>query len=100
MPTTGALAATAVAIPAVSVLPLPAPASWPYLGLSGVLTTVCYAITLARKGPELIPARVRIPSYAVWDTVVFALNILAFIFIGLDPNTDFLRGEVDLDASR
>jgi CPA1 family monovalent cation:H+ antiporter len=53
------------------------------LGLSGVLTTVCYAITLARKGPELIPARVRIPSYAVWDTVVFALNILAFIFIGL-----------------
>ena len=25
----------------------------------------------------------RIPSYAVWETVVFALNILAFIFIGL-----------------
>jgi CPA1 family monovalent cation:H+ antiporter len=25
----------------------------------------------------------RLPSYAVWDTVVFALNILAFIFIGL-----------------
>src|SRR4030095_2100004 len=29
------------------------------------------------------PARIRIPSYAVWETVVFALNILAFIFIGL-----------------
>jgi CPA1 family monovalent cation:H+ antiporter len=53
------------------------------LGLSGVLTTVCYAIMLARSGPERIPARMRIPSYAVWDTVVFALNILAFIFIGL-----------------
>ena len=25
----------------------------------------------------------RIPTYAVWETVVFALNILAFIFIGL-----------------
>ena len=25
----------------------------------------------------------RIPSYAVWETVVFALNILAFILIGL-----------------
>jgi CPA1 family monovalent cation:H+ antiporter len=25
----------------------------------------------------------RIPTYAVWDTVIFALNILAFIFIGL-----------------
>ena len=30
-----------------------------------------------------MPARLRIPSYAVWDTVIFALNILAFIFIGL-----------------
>jgi CPA1 family monovalent cation:H+ antiporter len=54
-----------------------------HIGLSGVLTTVCYAIALARTGPERIPARMRIPSYAVWDTVVFALNILAFIFIGL-----------------
>ena len=25
----------------------------------------------------------RIPTYAVWETAVFALNILAFIFIGL-----------------
>jgi len=54
-----------------------------HIGLSGVLTTVCYAIALARRGPERIPAWMRIPSYAVWDTVVFALNILAFIFIGL-----------------
>jgi CPA1 family monovalent cation:H+ antiporter len=53
------------------------------VGLSGVLTTVCYAIALARTGPERIPARMRIPAYAVWDTVIFALNILAFIFIGL-----------------
>ena len=30
-------AATAVAIPAVLLLPLPSPASWPYLGFSGVL---------------------------------------------------------------
>ena len=54
-----------------------------HIGLSGVLTTVCYAITLARTAPERTPARVRVPSYAVWETVVFALNILAFIFIGL-----------------
>jgi Na+/H+ antiporter len=53
------------------------------IGLSGVLTMVCYAITVARTAPERIPARVRIPTYAVWETVVFALNILAFIFIGL-----------------
>ena len=53
------------------------------IGLSGVLTMVCYAITLARTAPERTPARIRIPTYAVWETVVFVLNILAFIFIGL-----------------
>ena len=53
------------------------------LGLSGVLTMVCYAITVAQTAPERTPARIRIPTYAVWETVVFALNILAFIFIGL-----------------
>jgi CPA1 family monovalent cation:H+ antiporter len=53
------------------------------VGFSGVLTMVCYAITVARTAPERIPARMRIPSYAVWETVVFMLNILAFIFIGL-----------------
>ena len=54
-----------------------------YLGLSGVLTMVCYAMFVAQTAPARTPARVRIPTYAVWDTVVFALNILAFIFIGL-----------------
>lgn len=53
------------------------------IGLSGVLTTVCYAVAIARRAPELTPARIRIPSYAVWDTVVFVLNVLAFVFIGL-----------------
>src|SRR2546421_11336793 len=53
------------------------------LGLSGVLTMVCYAITLARTAPERTPARIRIPAYAVWETVVFVMNVLAFIFIGL-----------------
>jgi CPA1 family monovalent cation:H+ antiporter len=53
------------------------------IGLSGVLTMVCYAVAVARTAPERIPARTRIPTYAVWETVVFALNILAFIFIGL-----------------
>ena len=52
------------------------------IGLSGVLTMVCYAVTVAQTAPERIPARIRIPTYAVWETVVFALNVLAFIFIG------------------
>ena len=53
------------------------------LGLSAVLTMVCYAVTVSRTSPARIPARTRIPTYAVWETVVFALTILAFIFIGL-----------------
>lgn len=53
------------------------------IGLSPVLTMVCYAISLARVAPKRLPARSRIPTNAVWQTVVFALNILAFIFIGL-----------------
>ena len=53
------------------------------IGLSGVLTMVCYAVTVARTAPARVPARTRIPTYAVWETAVFALNILAFIFIGL-----------------
>jgi monovalent cation/hydrogen antiporter len=53
------------------------------IGLSGVLTMVCYAVTVARTAPERTPARIRIPAYAVWETVVFVMNMLAFIFIGL-----------------
>jgi CPA1 family monovalent cation:H+ antiporter len=53
------------------------------IGLSAVLTMACFAMTLAHSAPERIPAWLRVPSYAVWETMVFALNILAFIFIGL-----------------
>jgi len=53
------------------------------LGLSPVLTMVCFAIAVARRAPASTPARIRIPSYAVWETAVFLLNVLAFVFIGL-----------------
>lgn len=53
------------------------------IGLSGVLTTVCFAMVLARSAPAMMPAELRVPTEAVWKTAVFALNILAFIFIGL-----------------
>jgi monovalent cation/hydrogen antiporter len=54
-----------------------------HIGLSGILTIVAYAITIARTAPARIPARLRVPSYAVWETVVFVLNVLAFMLIGL-----------------
>ena len=53
------------------------------IGLSGILTIVAYAITIARIAPARTPARLRVPAYAVWDTVVFILNVLAFMLIGM-----------------
>jgi monovalent cation/hydrogen antiporter len=54
-----------------------------HIGLSGILTIVAYAITIARTAPARTPARLRVPSYAVWETVVFVLNVLAFMLIGM-----------------
>ena len=51
--------------------------------LSGILTMVVYAMSVARDAPAVIPARIRIPSYAVWEVAVFVLNVLAFILVGL-----------------
>ena len=53
------------------------------LRLSGIITIVAFAITAARGSAAAMPARVRIPSYAVWEVVVFILNVLAFILVGL-----------------
>jgi Na+/H+ antiporter len=52
------------------------------LHLSAIITMVVFAIAAARRAPELIPARIRIPSYAVWEVAVFVLNVLAFILVG------------------
>ncbi len=54
-----------------------------HLELSPIVTIVSYAITAARLAPQRTPAHLRIPSYAVWETVVFVLNVLAFVLIGL-----------------
>jgi Na+/H+ antiporter len=52
------------------------------LHLSGIITTVVFAMMAARLASERIPARIRIPSYAVWEVAVFVLNVLAFILVG------------------
>ena len=54
-----------------------------HIGLSGILTVVAFAITIARSAPARTPARLRVPSYAVWETAVFILNVLAFMLIGM-----------------
>ncbi len=54
------------------------------IGLSGVLTIVAFAITAARGSSRLMtPPGIRIPTNAVWSAVVFMLNALAFVLIGM-----------------
>lgn len=53
------------------------------LHLSGIITVVVYAIVIARTAPARMPARLPIPSYAVWEVAVFVLNVLAFILVGM-----------------
>jgi monovalent cation/hydrogen antiporter len=65
------------------------------VGLSGILTIVSYAITIARWAPASTPARLRVPSYAVWETAVFVLNVLAFVLIGLQIGPIFEDLEPD-----
>jgi Na+/H+ antiporter len=52
------------------------------LHLSGIITMVVFAMAAARRAPEVLPARIRVPSWAVWEVAVFVLNVLAFILIG------------------
>jgi Na+/H+ antiporter len=61
------------------------------IGLSGILTVVAYAIVTARTAPARTPARLRVPAYAVWDTAVFILNVLAFILIGMQVRPIWTR---------
>ena len=59
------------------------------LGLSAIITVVSFAMSVARNASRRMDGRHRIASYAVWDVVVFVLNALAFLLIGLQ-----LRGIV------
>lgn len=53
------------------------------LGLSGVITIVVFGLTISRYSTLFMPARLRISSFAIWDSVIFILNALAFTMIGL-----------------
>jgi NhaP-type Na+/H+ or K+/H+ antiporter len=57
------------------------------LGVSPVLCLVAFAMTIARSAGLLTAARMRIHSFAVWDTAVFLLNVLAFLLMGLQART-------------
>jgi hypothetical protein len=51
--------------------------------LSSVVTVVVLGLTLARRNAEVLSARVRVRSFAIWETATKVLNVLAFVLIGL-----------------
>jgi CPA1 family monovalent cation:H+ antiporter len=57
------------------------PADW--MHLSGVLSVVTCGIYISRRLGRITTAQVRLHTYAVWDTVIFLLNGLVFVLIGL-----------------
>ena len=57
------------------------PAEW--LHVSGVLAVVTCGIYIARRLGRITTAEIRLRAWAVWDTVIFLLNGLVFILIGL-----------------
>jgi Na+/H+ antiporter len=61
------------------------------LQLSAILAVVAFAITVARYTPELQSARDRVHSYAVWESTVFLLNVLAFLLMGMQASAIVAR---------
>jgi monovalent cation/hydrogen antiporter len=53
------------------------------LGLSGVVTIVVFGLVTARRKGTPTPPHLRVPSFAIWETVTFVLNVVAFTLIGL-----------------
>lgn len=53
------------------------------LGLSGVLAVLAMGIYLGRRGPSFVSSQTRLQAEQMWEIVVFLLNGLIFILIGL-----------------
>lgn len=58
-----------------------------HLHLSAVLAVVAFGMTLARAPSVVRSPRMRVHAFAVWATVVFLLNTLAFLLMGMQART-------------
>ena len=61
------------------------------LQLSAILCVIAFAMTLARDAGLNNSPRMRVHSYAVWSSVVFTLNVLAFLLMGMQARTIVAR---------
>jgi CPA1 family monovalent cation:H+ antiporter len=57
------------------------------LDVSGVLAAVTTGIVLGWKAPEISTASMRLTGNAVWEILIFILNALLFVLIGLQLPT-------------
>jgi CPA1 family monovalent cation:H+ antiporter len=57
------------------------------LGVSGVISTVTTGLMMSRWSPGIMAPDTRVRARAIWDMVVFVLNGLVFILIGLQLST-------------
>ena len=53
------------------------------LHVSGVLSVVCAGLMLTWRAPEIFSYQTRMRTGVVWDTIIFLLNGVVFILIGL-----------------
>jgi Na+/H+ antiporter len=53
------------------------------MGVSGVLAVVTAGLYIGWRSPEITDARTRLQAYPFWEMVVFLLNGIIFILIGL-----------------
>jgi monovalent cation/hydrogen antiporter len=53
------------------------------VGASGVLAAVTTGIYMGVRGPSIIPARVRLEGFFVWDILDFIVNSALFVLVGL-----------------
>ena len=54
------------------------------LHVSGVLSAVVAGIYVSRKSSEIYAPETRLTSYAIWNILIFLLNGLVFLLIGLE----------------
>lgn len=62
-----------------------------HLRFSAVLSTIAFAMTLARSAQVNEGTRMRVQSFAVWSAVVFTLNVFAFLLMGLQGRSIIAR---------
>jgi monovalent cation/hydrogen antiporter len=57
------------------------------LGASGVVAAVTTGIYVGWHAPRLVGAETRLQLYAMWDVVIFLLNSMLFVLVGLQLPT-------------